>query len=410
MKTAHPGIEQEKKVATGPMRSRPAQAIVHSGQLTQLAAMANASTQVQTLAQLKNIAQQSSPVQKLMSLTNEINPGLPAQSSGISVGQEVVQRELYFRKGFIAPEPEVTEDLETLQQNDTWHYLQDGLKMFAAAASDFLETIKQISNVVLTLSTSTEIDSIGKTTLKLTDPTGRVRTSEGGQHNSATIQQWSRWLGDPATRIGIVVQVNPDKVFDAATVAHTLNHEVFLHAVEILDEIKHLKSIKGDKEREAFALRNVRNPDKDHEDFVFGRRQDLLIHEARMIKNALRDNPPEARRLVEDYRRDWTARREDMLKALAGNFKYGNEKELKAIANGNIKALSSIPDAREEVEAMHKIIGIIDYSFDVHVAAVRETYGIDLWPRIEEPGRREPVDLSTLPTGPKKKGEKKKGD
>jgi hypothetical protein len=99
-----------------------------------------------------------------------------------------------------------------------------------------------------------------------------------------------------------------------------------------------------------------------------------------------------------------------MLKALAGNFKYGNEKELKAIANGNIKALSSIPDAREEVEAMHKIIGIIDYSFDVHVAAVRETYGIDLWPRIEEPGRREPVDLSTLPTGPKKKGEKKKGD
>jgi hypothetical protein len=410
MKTAHPGAEQEKKVATGQMRSRPAQAIAHSGQLAQLAAMVNASTQVQGLEQMQSAAQRSLPVQRLINLTDEINSGRSVPGSGISAGQEVVQRELYEGGDFTEPEPEVTEDYETLKQHDTWRFLQQGLKIFTAAASGILGEIERLPNLVLTLSTSTEIDSIGKTTLKLTDPTGRVRTSEGGQHNSATIQQWSRWLGDPATRIGIVVQVNPDKVFDAATVAHTLNHEVFLHAVEILDEIKHLKSIKGDKEREAFALRNVRNPDKDHEDFVFGRRQDLLIHEARMIKNALRDNPPEARRLVEDYRRDWTARREDMLKALAGNFKYGNEKELKAIANGNIKALSSIPDAREEVEAMHKIIGIIDYSFDVHVAAVRETYGIDLWPRIEEPGRREPVDLSTLPTGPKKKGEKKKGD
>jgi hypothetical protein len=121
-----------------------------------------------------------------------------------------------------------------------------------------------------------------------------------------------------------------------------------------------------------------------------------------MISNALRDNPVRAQQLVDDYRRDWSARREEMLKALAGNLKYENEKELETIAMGNIKALSSIPEAQDEVKVMREMIRIIRYSFDAHVADIRDRYGIDLQPRIEEPGRGKPVDLSKLPTGPKK--------
>jgi hypothetical protein len=36
-------------------------------------------------------------------------------------------------------------------------------------------------------------------------------------------------------------------------------------------------------------VEHIRNPDKDHEDFVFGRRRELIIHQSRMISNALRD-------------------------------------------------------------------------------------------------------------------------
>ncbi|HET9184000.1 MAG TPA: hypothetical protein VFP59_17870 [Candidatus Angelobacter sp.] len=354
--------------------------------------MANASTQVQALEQLQSAAQRSLPVQRLMNLTEEINSGRPAQGSGISVGQGVVQRELYVRKGFIEPEPEVTEDYETLMQHDTWEFLRQGLEMFTAAAGDFLETIKQIANVVLTLSTSTEIDSIGKTTLKLIDPTGRVRTSEGGQHNSATIQQWSPWLGDPATRVGIVVQVNPNRVFDAATVAQTLNHEVFLYAVEILGEIKRLKSIKGDKEREEFALQHGANPDQDHADFVFGRRKDLIVHQARMIANALRDHPVRAQQLVDDYRRDWSDRREEMLKAAAGKLWDGDERELRKYATGIIEQFknSSDRDVEAEVADMRNIFSIIDYDFDTHLADVWRRHKINLQPRIEKPGAKKP--------------------
>lgn len=399
MKTTAPtNAEPGQQTASEQIRSRPAQkqAVKPSGHFTQLAAMVNASPQIETLEQLKGVAQQSRHVQRLMNLTGEINSGRP-QWSGISVGQKVVQRELYESGEFTEPEPEVTLDYETLKENDEWHFLQQGLKMFTSAAGSILSEIERLPNLVLTLSTSAEIDSIGKTTLKLVSPEGKVYTSEAGQHNSATVQQWSQWLGNPKTRVAALVQINPKRIANAAQVAHTLNHEVFLHAVEILDEIKRLKSIKGDQERETFALQNIRNPDKDHEDFVFGRRKDLITHQARMISNALRDNPVGAQQLVDDYRRDWTDRREEMIKALAGNLKYGNEKELKTIATGNIKALSSIPEAQEEVEVMRKIIGIIDYSFDVHVANVREKYEINLSPPIKERERGKPVDISALP-------------
>ena len=407
--------EQGQKAAAGQIRSRPArqQARAHNGPLAQFATMANASPQGERLKQLKVAAHQSPSVQRLMNLTSEINSGRTAQWSGIPVGQKVVQRELYESGDFTEPEPEVTEDYETLKQNDTWHFLQQGLKMFTSAAGGVLGEIEKLPNLVLTLSTSTEIDSIGKTTLKLVDPEGMVHTSESGKHNSATVQQWSRWLGDPKTRAAALVQVNPNRISNAAEVAHTLNHEVFLHAVEILDEIKHLKSITNDKEREEFAVEHIRNPDNDHEDFVFGRRKELIIHQSRMISNALRDNPVRAQQLVDDYRRDWSARREEMLKALAGNLKYENEKELETIAMGNIKALSSIPEAQGEVKVMREMIRIINYSFDAHVADIRDRYRIDLQPRIEEPRRGEPVDISALPTGPQKKGkqdEKKKGE
>lgn len=396
--------EQGQKAAAGQMRSRPArqQARAHNGPLAQFATMANASPQGERLKQLKVAAHQSPSVQRLMNLTSEINSGRTAQCSGTPVGQKVVQRELYESGDFTEPEPEVTEDYETLKQNDTWHFLQQGLKMFTSAAGGVLGEIEKLTNLVLTLSTSTEIDSIGKTTLKLVDPEGKVHTSESGKHNSATVQQWSRWLGDPKTRAAALVQVNPNRISNAAEVAHTLNHEVFLHAVQILDEIRHLKSIKNDKEREEFAVEHIRNPDKDHEDFVFGRRRELIIHQSRMISNALRDNPVRAQQLVDDYRRDWSDRREEMLKALAGKLKYENEKELETIAMGNIKALSSIPEAQDEVKVMREMIRIIRYSFDAHVADIRDRYGIDLQPRIEEPGRGKPVDLSKLPTGPKK--------
>lgn len=413
--TAHPDAEQGQKAGAGQIHSQPArqQTIKPSGHLAQLVAMANAGPQTETLAQIKDMAQQSPRVQNLMSLTNGMGPGSPAQLSGILVGQEVVQRELYKRGGFIEPEPEVTEDYETLMQHDTWEFLQQGMEMFTSAAGDILGEIEKLPNLVLTLSTSTEIGSIGKTTLKLTDPTGKVRTSEAGKDSSATVNEWSRWLGDPATRVGIVVQVNPNKVGNAAVVAHTLNHEVFLHAVEIFHEIKHLKSIKNDKERETFAVKHIRNPDKDHADFVFGRKEGLIINQSRMISNAMRDNPVRARQLAADYQTDWSDRREEMLKGLAGNLKYENEKELETIAIGNIKALSSIPEAQGEVKVMREMIRIINYSFDAHVADIRDRYRIDLQPRIEEPRRGGPVDIPALPTGPKKKGkqdEKKKGE
>jgi hypothetical protein len=376
--------------------------------------MANASPRVQALAGMKSIGQQSSRVQELMSLTNEMSPGRPAQLSGIPVGQKVVQRELYVRKGFIAPEPAITEDYETWKQNETWHLLQQGLKMFTSAAGDILTDIEKLPNLVLTLSTSTEIDSMGKTTLKLVDPTGRVRTSEAGQNSSATIQEWSRWLGDPTTRVGVVVHINPDQIGNAAEVAHTLNHEVFLHAVEIFKEIKYLKSIKGDKERKEFAVQNIRNPDKDHEDFVFGQRKDLLAIHAKMLSQAGREDGG-AGQLVADYKKDWSLRRQELLKELAGKLWDGSESKLKNHAVGVIAqwGSSSDPNAQDEVKVMRKIVDIINYDFDAHVAYVRSKYAIDLSPHIEEPERGKPVDVSALPTGPKKKEkneEKKKGE
>lgn len=447
MKTTVPSnAEPGQQIASRQVRSRPAwqqQAMAHGAPLAQLAAAVNASPQVQALEQLKGAAHQSLPAQRLINLTGEINSGRSAQWSDIAgaeqeadgtgtstppikdsmhplpplqrkasaASQPVAQFELYERGQFSAAAPEVTNSNEGFQEYDTWERLQEGMKMFRAAAGDILEAIEQMPNMVLTLSTSTEIDSIGKTTLKLVDPTGKVRTTEGGQDSSATVQEWSRWLGDPATRVGVVVQVNPNQVFNAAMVAHTLNHEVFLHAVKILDEIKKLKSIKDDKTREKLALRN---PDKDHEDFVFGRRKDLIINQSRMILNVIRDNPPRAQQLVNDYKRDWADRREEMLKAAAGALWKGSEGELRDYAIGIIRSLGgdSDADAQAEVAGVRKILSIIDYDFDAHLADVWDKYRIDLQPRIEEPRRSEAVDLSALPTGPKKKekeAEKKKG-
>lgn len=417
--TIQPEGEQRQKAAAGQMRTRAAQRKTASpeGRLTQLAAMVHASPQTEMLMQLNGMVQQGSPVQRLMALTGEINSCSPAQLSGIPVkndaalqpvGQKVVQRELYESGDFTEPEPEVTEDYETLKQNDTWHFLQQGLKMFTSAAGGILRDIENLPNLVLTLSTSTEIDSIGLTTLKLVDPEGKVHTSESGKHNSATVQQWSRWLGNPKTRAAALVQINPNQISNAAEVAHTLNHEVFLHAVEILDEIKSLKSIKDDKTREEFALQHVRNPDKDHHDFVFGLRRDLLALHSRMLSQALSENPARAQDLMVDYKKDWSLRREDMLKHLAGKLWDGNEESLKKSAEGVIREYgsSSEPGAQAEVKAMREIVRIIDYSFELHVADVRERYEIDLSPRIEEPKPKagKVVDLSALPTGPGKKG------
>jgi hypothetical protein len=393
--------------STEPARSGSAQrqAVVANGPLAQRAAMMNSSPQVQALEQLNLAAHQSLPLQRLMNLTGEISSGRTAKWNGIPIGQQVVQRELYEGGDFTEPEPEVTEDYETLRQNDTWHFLKEGLRMFTSSAAGILGEIEKLPNLVLTLSTSTEIDSIGKTTLKLVSPEREVYTSESGHYNSATIQQWSRWLGNPKTRAAALVQVNPNQIANAAQVAHTLNHEVFLHAVEILNEIKHLKSIKDDKARETFALKNIRNPDKDHEDFVFGRRKDLIVNQSRMILSARQDNPVRARELVDDYKRDWAARREEMLKAAASKLWEGDERALREYATGIIKAFGSSAeeDAQAEVADMRNILSIIDYNFEAHLDDVWRKYRINLQPRIEEPRREEPVDLSALPTGPKKK-------
>jgi hypothetical protein len=304
-----------------------------------------------------------------------------ALAEGVRRGQ-VVQREVYMRGQFNEPEPEVTEDVDTLRQLDEWEWLQQGMQMFEAVASDYLDHIDAMPNVVLTFSTSTDIGAIGATTIKVVDPTGRVRTTVAGADNSATIAEWSRWLGNPATRVGIVVQLNPRELHNAAQVAHTLNHEVFLHAIGLFDVIKDLKNIPDDAARADAAEVTLTQPDRDHEDFVSGTRKYLVENQRRMIANAARGGDLAlARDLIADYRADWHFQRTALLQARAGNA-WAGEEALRAYALGVIAQYQDDPDrdAQNEVDFMRETLALLDYTFEDHLDDVSRRYRMDLDP------------------------------
>jgi hypothetical protein len=337
----------------------------------------------------------------------------PNQGGDGYAGREggwVVQREVYERGLFNAPEPDVGKDYESYERNSQWEMFNTGMDMFAAAAGDIISGIQDVPNMVLTMTTSTTIDGMGKTTLKIVDPTGRVRTSEEGHGNSASIGQWSQWLGDPNTRVGILVQLNPNELHSAAEVAHTLNHEVFLHAVGIWEEITHLKSLPDADDRLDFAVKHTGHPDRDHEDLVFGKRKNFVENQSRMIDNALsRGDRTLARQLIADYKADWTHQRLGLLKARAGML-WTDEQKMKKVAVDMIRDFGEDPDpgAQAEVENMRTIIDIINYAFEDHLDDVWHWDRIDLSPRAAEPDPdRAPEDLSPLPTGPRKKAEAK---
>jgi len=377
----------------------------NSPQVTQLKAiqaMANSSTQVKQLRAVQAMANDSTYNPNQFKAINESDgkllnhhAGLMQAAATISAARPVAQLEVYERGQFRESEPEVTEDHNTFHALNVWEMLQKGMDMFAAAAGDIINKIKAVPNMVLTLSTSTEIDSIGMTTLKLTDPTGKVRTTEGGKANSATIAEWSKWLTNPKTRIGVLVQVNPNRLGNAAEVAHTLNHEVFLHAVNIFNEMNDLKTTEGDGPRLQKALTSVNRPDKDHEDLVFGRREALLENQSRMINDAIegkyahkKPEPEIAEQLIADYERDWTEERQNLLKRMAGQL-WTTEHDLKIYATQLIKHFEGIDDARQEVSDMKKILKIIDYTFARHLDDVWNKYEINLSSPITPPEEAE---------------------
>jgi hypothetical protein len=321
-------------------------------------------------------------------------------------GGWVVQREVYKRGLFNAPEPEIDLDFASVERHDRWEMLNNGMDMFADAAGDIISGIDNVPNMVLTMTTSTRIGGIGKTTLKVIDPTGRIRTSEEGHGNSATNEEWSRWLGDPKTRVGIVVELNPNELHSAAAVAHTLNHEVFLHAVSMWEEITDLKSLQNADDRRIFAETKMGHPDQDHEDLVLGYRRNLIENQRRMIRGALlKGNQILARQLIDDYHADWSNQRLDLLKGRAGQL-WTDEQGMKESALKLIRNFSKATDAgaQEEVKNMRAILDIIGYSFDDHLTDVWRRYGIDLSPHVAEPEPElEPEDFSPLPTGPRAK-------
>lgn len=318
-----------------------------------------------------------------------------AQDATSGNGNGVVQR-VVTEAGWFDPanEPD-DQSLDVVSFDD----VQKAYALFKQSADELpgWEAVKNDPNTTVHFTTNLDLDAQGSTSLFVTDPDGQEHSAV----DEATVQQWSSWIG-PDTPVRIEVQVNPRQVdFKMHAVAHTINHEVSLHAIPTLSFIRRLRKQNTAEKRESSALEfygGEGSESAQHERFVLGKNQNLLFTHKKMMEAAKASGWDAVRDLAGDYRADWTARREGTIaehkqKVLdlsdnADESKLTEPILLLWLGNYRKRRLQN-PDSitaeeRTKARAIQELYDVLAYDYEAHRNDVLKEYGFDLYPSVDE--------------------------
>jgi hypothetical protein len=277
---------------------------------------------------------------------------------------------------------------------------QNAYDLYDQAASELpgWSALKADPDTNIHFTTNFDLDAQGSTSLWVTDADGEEHSTQVG---GASIQEWSRWIG-PHTPVTILIEINPAQVdFKMEAVAHTINHEVSLHAIPTLVHIKQLRRIDDDDRRTQQALENVEGQGSEsaqHERFVLGKNQNLLFTHKKMMEAAKATGWDAVRNLAGDYRADWTARREGSIAEhkqkvldLSDNpdeskltepillLWLGNYRKRRLANPASITA-----EERTKARAIQELYDLLAYDYQAHRDDVLNEYGFDLYPSVDE--------------------------
>ncbi len=277
---------------------------------------------------------------------------------------------------------------------------QNAYELYDRAASELpgWSALKADPDTNIHFTTNFDLDAQGSTTLWVTDLDGEEHSTQVG---GATIQEWSKWIG-PHTPVTILVEINPAQVdFKMEAVAHTINHEVSLHAIPTLVHIKQLRKIDDAERRTEQALEDVKGKGSEsaqHERFVLGKNQNLLFTHKKMMEVAKARGWDAVRDLAGDYRADWTARREGTiaehkqkvldLSDTADESKLTEPILLLWLGNYRKRRLqnpaSITAEERTKARAIQELYDVLAYDYEAHRNDVLKEYGFDLYPNVDE--------------------------
>lgn len=237
----------------------------------------------------------------------------PEQQSDVR-GQQVAQRVVEFRGYFSADaEPEVDEDFESFEEHSRWEDAQDALKLYKQGDSnvnEFDESLHSIlsefesePNLTVVVSTDPNLKDFGQTTFSVWDGNKYRGISEESE-NSAKSDEWPAWVtaGNP-----VRMEITINAKLKPAEIAHTLNHEISLHASSDLAMIRKVRDMRHPRMAKNFVDATVFKKGKYSTDYAHAQlgadKHPRLraTHEA--MKEAATGNINEAD-LEEDYQSD----------------------------------------------------------------------------------------------------------
>lgn len=161
-----------------------------------------------------------------------------------------IQRVVLYEGNFDpqSEEPDVYDD-QSFYDFQSWNDAQQGLKTFqtgdqnVSQQDDKLESslsqFENEKNFTLIIKTVDGLNNKGETTFSVWDGTKFRSISETGE-NPATSEYWPTWVtSGNAIKMEISIQAGQTK----AQIAHTLNHEISLHAISDLKMIQKVRAM-----------------------------------------------------------------------------------------------------------------------------------------------------------------------
>lgn len=272
---------------------------------------------------------------------------------------------------------------------------QNAYDLYDQAASELpgWSALKADPDTNIHFTTNFDLDAQGSTSLWVTDPDGQEHSTQVG---GATIQQWSKWIG-PHTPVTILIEINPAQVdFKMEAVAHTINHEVSLHAIPTLVHIKQLRKIDDGDRRTEQALEHVEGRGSEsaqHERFVLGTNDNLLLtHKAMLDSIHATGNKASAQNLAGDYLADWNARRNGAIAERQQNIlDLSVNKDVARLTEQNLflwlgdfrrrkKANPAAITAQEQSKAneVQALLNLLKYTYEAHREEVQTSHGFDI--------------------------------